>query len=602
MAHQQDGGPVTRVESYQWPTGHVAHLTQNQQNALEAFKKLCEKKGYYAPASADSQTHASHDDETLLRYLRARKFIPQEAFAQFKDTEDWRNENELDTLYETIDIEEYENTRRVYPQWTGRRDKRGIPLYVYEVNHIDAKDVSAHNNAKEVKHAKQSVKSKTPRKMLRLFALYENLCRFVLPLCSAIPDREHAETPISQSNNIVDISKVSFAKFWSLRNHMSDASTLATAHYPETLDRIFVVGAPGFFNTVWEWAKRWFDPITVSKIFILNDKNILSTLEKYVDRENIPKKYGGTLDWSFGNMPFLEPGIAENLRWKIDVHENGHRTLPKGPIRWQYDENGDLVATAIGSEHGKPRNSVIAGLHPQAGVATLALSPGRDMSIILHREASRQEASPSTPTPTRPPTARQMTGGIATTAATTKINDANMNAGKPSESMSQDFGSTGAHTVPYRDTANGHSYPPPDSRQGTSSTRFEQQQGTHAEDQLAAGTPDQRRDGGGEKVGVMEPSTVGQAVKEHPVHNPEEDAQQPDYVEQAQHLAGQAVEQAKALPHTVMAAVGLGGKEAAGEEEEEVAGREVKADPAVDGMDGKIVEEFLRSKTMSSVK
>ncbi|KAK3092145.1 hypothetical protein LTR53_019759, partial [Teratosphaeriaceae sp. CCFEE 6253] len=116
----------------QWPTGHVSHLTENQQNALVAFKKLCEQKGYYAPASDDGLLHASHDDETLLRYLRARKFLPQEAFAQFKDTEDWRNENQLDTLYETIDVEEYDQTRRLYPQWTGRRDRRGIPVYVYE--------------------------------------------------------------------------------------------------------------------------------------------------------------------------------------------------------------------------------------------------------------------------------------------------------------------------------------------------------------------------------------------------------------------------------------------------------------------------------------
>jgi hypothetical protein len=99
--------------------------------------------------------------------------------------------------------------------------------------------------------------------MLKLFALYENLCRFVLPLCSAIPDREHSETPISQSNNIVDLSGVGFAKLWNLRNHMSDASQLATAYYPETLDRIFVIGAPSYFDTIWGWAKRWFDPITV---------------------------------------------------------------------------------------------------------------------------------------------------------------------------------------------------------------------------------------------------------------------------------------------------------------------------------------------------
>jgi hypothetical protein len=77
-------------------------------------------------------------------------------------------------------------------------------------------------------------------KMLRLFALYENLTRFVMPLCSAITDRHHPETPISQSNNIVDISRVGIKQFWNLKGHMQDASTLATAHYPETLDRIFV--------------------------------------------------------------------------------------------------------------------------------------------------------------------------------------------------------------------------------------------------------------------------------------------------------------------------------------------------------------------------
>lgn len=224
---------------------------------MDRFRKLCEEKGYYTPKTADG-TPSSHDDETLLRYLRARRFVPSEAFAQFKDTEDWRAETQLDNLYETIDVKEYDNTRRLYPQWTGRRDKRGIPLYVYEISHVDAKDVS-----KDAKNAKSSANSKTPQKMLRLFALYENLCRFVLPLCSAIPNRPNGETPISQSNNIVDISKVGFQKFWALRDHMSDSSRLATAHYPETLDRIFVVGAPSFFKTVWSWAQRWFDPITV---------------------------------------------------------------------------------------------------------------------------------------------------------------------------------------------------------------------------------------------------------------------------------------------------------------------------------------------------
>jgi hypothetical protein len=45
------------------------------------------------------------------RYLRARKFIPSEAFGQFKDTEDWRKDIQLEKLYDTIDINEYEQTR-----------------------------------------------------------------------------------------------------------------------------------------------------------------------------------------------------------------------------------------------------------------------------------------------------------------------------------------------------------------------------------------------------------------------------------------------------------------------------------------------------------
>lgn len=53
----------------------------------------------------------------LRRFLRARRFQVADAFKQFADTEDWRKANHLDTLYETIDQEHYEETRRLvqYP-------------------------------------------------------------------------------------------------------------------------------------------------------------------------------------------------------------------------------------------------------------------------------------------------------------------------------------------------------------------------------------------------------------------------------------------------------------------------------------------------------
>jgi len=39
--------------------------------------------------------------------------VTRDAFQQFKDTEDWRKENKLDELYDTIDIHDYDETRRL---------------------------------------------------------------------------------------------------------------------------------------------------------------------------------------------------------------------------------------------------------------------------------------------------------------------------------------------------------------------------------------------------------------------------------------------------------------------------------------------------------
>lgn len=127
-----------------------------------------------------------------------------------------------------------------YPQWLGRRDKRGIPLFLFEVAPLNTKNISAYE--KNLAKSKTTV-SNILTKNVRLFALYESLTRFVTPLCSMVP-RTHPETPISQSNNIVDISGVGLKQFWNLKGHMQDASVLATAHYPETLDRIFVRRLP----------------------------------------------------------------------------------------------------------------------------------------------------------------------------------------------------------------------------------------------------------------------------------------------------------------------------------------------------------------------
>jgi hypothetical protein len=147
------------------------------------------------------------------------------------------------------------------------------------------------------------------------------------------------------STNIVDVSGVSLRQFWNLKSHMQAASQLATAHYPETLDRIFIIGAPYFFSTVWGWIKRWFDPNTVSKIFILSAAEVKPTLESYIDLKNVPSQYGGELTFKSGDRPNLDPYIKQQATW-----ENGFTEFPEGPLYWREVDGGRTVeCVAAGS-------------------------------------------------------------------------------------------------------------------------------------------------------------------------------------------------------------------------------------------------------------
>ncbi|KAF2257719.1 CRAL/TRIO domain-containing protein [Lojkania enalia] len=513
---------LKRVESFQYPAAHFGHLNDPQQKALDEFKQICQDEGYYQPAAADGK--ASHDDETLLRFLRARRFIPPEAFKQFKDTEDWRKEHDVVGLYNTIDVDEYEQTRRLYPQWTGRRDKRGIPVYLFEVAPLNSKNISAYE--KNLANATLT-SSKVSTKTLRLFALYENLTRFIMPLCSAI-ERHHPETPISQSNNIVDISNVGLKQFWNLKGHMQDASTLATAYYPETLDRIFIIGAPAFFPTVWGWIKRWFDPVTVSKIFILSSQNVFPTLSQYIDPEHIPKKYGGNLDFEWGNMPVLEPEIESKIKWENPAVQNGKKTLPIGPIRWERGPNGSMKAVAVGNENGKPRNALVFTLENPVDAKTMY-----DPAIINTPIAESELALTSAGTYTQPSDTEGSNGDIGSTPSDSPTPSATPKPSEPHSTTSE---------IPIRE--------------GTSDTRYEQQHSIHTTDQFSDGTPHIIVSGHdhGDKTMAIETATVSQASKDVSIEAPELPV--PGYVDHAKQLAASAT---STLSSTVASAAGAVG-------------------------------------------
>lgn len=91
-------------------------------------------------------------------------------------------------------------------------------------------------------------------------ALYEFMMNGVLNVSAALAKQTSQEqgTPmpaITSVTTVVDLAGVSLSQLWNVRGHLQQASTLANANYPETLNSILVVNAPSSFPTVWGWIK-----------------------------------------------------------------------------------------------------------------------------------------------------------------------------------------------------------------------------------------------------------------------------------------------------------------------------------------------------------
>lgn len=55
---------ILSTGEFGYPIGHLGHLTEPQEGALIAFKKLCQEKGLFKAVTDAKQS--SHDDVTLL--------------------------------------------------------------------------------------------------------------------------------------------------------------------------------------------------------------------------------------------------------------------------------------------------------------------------------------------------------------------------------------------------------------------------------------------------------------------------------------------------------------------------------------------------------
>ncbi|KAJ5947985.1 hypothetical protein N7466_001000 [Penicillium verhagenii] len=301
------------------------------------------------------------DPPTLHRFLAARNLDLDGALKQFQEAILFRQKKEIVRLYDIVEVAEFEQARQFYPHWTGRRDKAGRPICMFDLACLDKTTLANWDKTRNTAGwtSSQPGENSTPKPdMLQLASVYyDGFTRMVLPLCSMMTDRPDPSKPITDSIYLVDASELGLKHAWSLRYFAQSISWLLSTCYPETIHRIFVCNAPSYFGTIWKYMKSWVDPNTAEKIVVLTSTEVSPVLAENIQDENIPTAFGGTFAFKHGTLPNLDESILRQFDWKL-----ADGFLPPGPIKWTKDEDGQTMAVAVGIEAGSHRMKTIATL------------------------------------------------------------------------------------------------------------------------------------------------------------------------------------------------------------------------------------------------
>lgn len=99
----------------------------------------------------------------------------------------------------------------------------------------------------------------------------------------------------------------------------------------------------------------------MNKLNIIQASEVLSTLQSYIDMDNIPKRYGGNFDFEHGMPVSLDPKLRDMLAWSSPT-----KKYPTGPLKWIQSEDGSHVAVATGRVGAKKRYEKVAVLKTPA--------------------------------------------------------------------------------------------------------------------------------------------------------------------------------------------------------------------------------------------
>jgi len=253
--------------TYTPPPGRLGNLTPAQEAALAKLSGELRAEG----ALVDTR----HDDATLLRFLRARKFDVPKAKEMFLACEKWRKDFGVDELVRSFDFTELHEVDKYYPQYYHNMDKSGRPIYIERIGNLNVKALYACTTQE--------------RLLQQLVVEYESFLTSRLPACSAAVGH-----PVETSLTILDLGGVSLSNFIRVKDYVAAATHIGQNYYPECMGAFYIINAPWAFTAIWAAIKPWLDEVTVKKVHILGGPSAYKPeLLSQIDKECLPKEFGG---------------------------------------------------------------------------------------------------------------------------------------------------------------------------------------------------------------------------------------------------------------------------------------------------------------------
>jgi len=256
---------VVYVRTETW--GYPGHLNQDETTALEKLRSKnlsCLESRMNPPAFVIN-------DETLLRFLRARKFDFEKSVKMLVHHLTWRDKFAPSQLTPN-DISAVLGSGLAR---FGPYSKSGLPVVIVKVEYFEP-------------------------------SIFEDMDTFTKYVAFFF-ERCVRRLPDGADKGILFFDM----KGWSLFKHATPHALRLTgellhviqAHNPERLEKCILFNTPFVFSGTWSLIKSWLDPVVAKKVVFVSDTKLVREL---FNENDLPKEYGGKRE-----LPYPIEGFAE---------------------------------------------------------------------------------------------------------------------------------------------------------------------------------------------------------------------------------------------------------------------------------------------------